>query len=91
MSIIKIKYGRRSFIKGSALASGGFMLGFNLFAPLNTQGKEIDDLSEEWFEINAYLKIAADGTVTIKAPNPEFGTDVKTSLPMLVAEELDVD
>lgn len=91
MSIIKLKYGRRSFIKGSVLAGGGLMLGFNSLTSLSTEGKEIGTIPEEWFNINAYLKIGSDGTVTIKAPHPEFGTDVRTSLPMMVAEELDVD
>lgn len=67
------------------------MLGFNLFASLNTEGKEIGNVPDEGFNLNSYLKIGTDGTVTIKAPHPEFGTDVRTSLPMMVAEELDVD
>lgn len=49
------------------------------------------EMPKEWFEINAYLKIGENGVVTIYAPNPEFGQNVRTSMPMLIAEELDID
>ncbi|WP_336516442.1 xanthine dehydrogenase family protein molybdopterin-binding subunit [Pollutibacter soli] len=91
MSVINTKYGRRSFIKSSFLAGGGLMLGFNSLASLITEGRALETIPDEWFNINAYLKISSDGVFTIKAPHPEFGTDVRTSLPMMVAEELDVD
>jgi CO/xanthine dehydrogenase Mo-binding subunit len=91
MTTAKIKFGRRSFIKSSALAGGGLMLGFNWFASLNAVGSEVVDLPKEWFKINGYLKIGVNGEVTIMSPNPEIGQNVKTSMPMIVAEELDVD
>ena len=48
-------------------------------------------MPESWFDINAYLKIGDNGVVSIMAPNPEFGQNVRTSMPMLIAEELDLD
>ncbi|TAH20543.1 MAG: xanthine dehydrogenase family protein molybdopterin-binding subunit [Cytophagales bacterium] len=48
-------------------------------------------LPNEWNEINGYIKITADNVIKILSQNPEFGQNVKTSLPMIVAEELDVD
>lgn len=91
MTTAKIKFGRRSFIKNTALTGGGLALGFNWFATLNAKAGGIAYLPEELSEINAYLRIAENGVITIMAPNPEIGTDVTTSLPMLIAEELDAD
>ena len=91
MKIIKTKIGRRSFIKTSTLASGGLVIGFSWLASCNMSKEEAENLPKEWFEINGFLKIADNGMVTIMSPNPEIGQNVKTSMPMLVAEELDVD
>ncbi|MBK5278615.1 MAG: xanthine dehydrogenase family protein molybdopterin-binding subunit [Bacteroidia bacterium] len=92
MTIIKTSIGRRSFLKVSALAGGGLMLGFNsLISCVGKSEEEVLALPKEWFEINGYIKIGDNGIVTIMSPNPEGGQNVKTSMPMIVAEELDVD
>lgn len=57
----------------------------------STNKSEVLAMPEEWFELNAYLKIGENGVTTIYCPNPEFGQNVMTSMPMIVAEELDMD
>lgn len=90
MTTIKTSIGRRSFLKTSALAGGGFMLSFSWLAGCKPTPDTVE-LPKEWFELNGFLKIGENGLVTIMSPNPEIGQNVKTSMPMLVAEELDVD
>ena len=78
---------RRNFLRVSALAGGGMLIAVHLdgvadvFAQFRTA-----PLSP-----NAFIKITPDGVVTIVAKNPEVGQGVKTSMVMLIAEELDVD
>lgn len=92
MTTEKIKFGRRSFIKISALAGGGMLIGFNWMATsCNANPSKGLAIPKEWFKINGYLKIGENGVITIMSPNPEIGQNVKTSMPMIVAEELDVD
>lgn len=91
MKTIKTSIGRRSFIKRSTLASGGIMLSFNWLTSCDMTASQVRALPKEWFKINGFLKIGENGLVTIMSPNPEIGQNVKTSMPMLVAEELDVD
>ncbi len=82
---------RRSFLKASALMGGGMMLGFNWFAAARSNTAQPPNTSEDWFEFNGFLKISENGVVTILSPNPEGGQNIKTSMPMIVAEELDID
>ena len=91
MKTIKTSIGRRSFIKRSTLAGGGIMLSFNWLTSCDMSPKQVKALPKEWFKINGFLKIGENGLVTIMSPNPEIGKNVKTSMPMIVAEELDVD
>ena len=92
MSTDSTNLDRRSFLKASALAGGGLMIGFNWFAGCQPSGPApMKGPPESWFDINAFLKIGNNGLVTIMSPNPEIGQNVKTSMPMIVADELDVD
>ncbi|SEL13195.1 xanthine dehydrogenase family protein molybdopterin-binding subunit [Parapedobacter koreensis] len=77
---------RRDFIRISAFAGGGLVLGFNLFSSCSPQQGE-----GVIYDLNAFVKIDTNGAITLMNPNPEIGQGVKTALPMLVAEELDVD
>ncbi len=91
MTLIKTQYNRRSFLKVSAASSGGLVLGFSWLASCNPTAEELLSMPDSWFDINAFIKIGNNGLVTIMSPNPEIGQNVKTSMPMIVAEELDVD
>lgn len=66
------------------------IIGFNWLASCKMTPEEVDRLPKEWFNINGFLKIGDNGLVTIMSPNPEIGQNVKTAMPMIVAEELDV-
>lgn len=91
MTIAEKNINRRSFLKVSALAGGGMMLSFSWLAGCKPTPEEMATLPKEWFELNSYIKIGDNGLVTLMSPNPEFGSNVKTSMPMILAEELDVD
>jgi len=85
------KINRRNFLKLSGLSGGGLILGFN-WSSCNSPKDitPIKTMPKEWFGINAFLKIGDNGLVTIYSPNPEIVQNIKTSMPMIVAEELDV-
>jgi isoquinoline 1-oxidoreductase beta subunit len=84
----KTNESRRNFLKLGALASGGLMLGFNWSLSAEAAPTVIETASAEF---NSYLSIGTDGIITIFSPNPEVGQNIKTSFPMIVAEELDAD
>ncbi|MCX6319758.1 MAG: molybdopterin-dependent oxidoreductase [Bacteroidetes bacterium] len=86
-------HSRRSFLKTSVLAGGGLMISFSWLPKFASAGNaHALDLPElQWNEITGYIKITPDNIIKILNPNPEFGQNVMTSLPMMVAEELDID
>lgn len=91
MPILKTAHNRRSFLKTSTLAGGGLMLQFSwLSACQSPTENELYHSSQEKFTFNGYIKIDNNGQVTILSPNPEGGQNIKTSMPMIVADELDV-
>ena len=76
---------RRHFLKVTSIAGGGIAIGFNLLA----ESVAVAD-TPGTFAPNAYVSIDSKGLVTLMAPNPEIGQGVKTALPMILAEELEV-
>jgi isoquinoline 1-oxidoreductase beta subunit len=75
---------RRSFLRVTALAGGGMLLSLDVEALA-------DATTATAFTPNPFIRIGADGAITLIAKNPEVGQGIKNMLPMLIAEELDVD
>lgn len=78
-----MSFSRRSFLKVTASAAGGLMIGFNL--PARSEAAANDGT-----EINAWLTIDPDNTVHIVTPQTEMGQGAFTAVPMMIAEELDI-
>ncbi|HEY6838214.1 MAG TPA: xanthine dehydrogenase family protein molybdopterin-binding subunit [Geobacteraceae bacterium] len=81
-----VNLSRRQFLKTSALAGGGLLLGFHL--PLFDADAAT---APSTFAPNAFIRIGPDGEVTFIIGKSEMGQGVHTSLPMLIAEELECD
>jgi isoquinoline 1-oxidoreductase beta subunit len=82
---------RRSFLQISALAGGGALIGFYLPPVLEAQQGGTPPPPPPPLSPNAFIRIQPDGKVILIAKNPEVGQGIRTSLPMLLADELDVD
>ena len=87
------KTNRRDFLKIAGTTAGGLFIGFNW---LGCDSPKMEVLSDEQVlsqakNFNSYLSIAPSGDIVIYSPNPELGQNIKTSFPMVVAEELDAD
>src|SRR5579859_3741743 len=75
---------RRAFLKASVAVGGGLLLHATL-------PRFASAASSQPVTLNAFVRIAPDGIVTITSKNPEIGQGIKTMLPMLIADELDVE
>src|SRR5215469_15698758 len=79
---------RRNFLKVSAAAGGGLLV--SLYAePLETLLAQTPPPAN--FAPTAFVRVSPENIFTITAKNPEIGQGIKTSLPMIIADELDVD
>jgi isoquinoline 1-oxidoreductase beta subunit len=76
---------RRNLLKTGAVAGGGFFISWGLTAT-GAVAKTASPM-----ELNAYVRIRADGAITIMGKNPECGQGIKTMLPMIIAEEMEAD
>jgi isoquinoline 1-oxidoreductase beta subunit len=80
---------RRDFLTASLSAGGALLLALNV--PGVAGAREAGAATEgSPTRLTAFIQIAPDGVVTIMAKNPEMGQGVKTALPMIIADELDV-
>ncbi len=80
---------RRDFLKFTVTASGGLLIGFYL--PMVGKLAGAEERSDKGAMPNAFVRIGSDEHVTVIVNHSEMGQGVYTSLPMLLAEELDVD
>jgi isoquinoline 1-oxidoreductase beta subunit len=83
---------RRSFLKLAAVAGGGLAIGcFTAPRGLAGASASVEEKAPGPFAPNAFIRIAPDGAVSIVSARPEIGQGIRTSLPMVVAEELGAD
>src|SRR5262249_35765202 len=80
---------RRSFLRVTALAGGGILFGAYIKFGETAEAFALTPSAAET-ALGNFIRITPDGIVTIIAKNPEIGQGVKTMLPMIIADELDV-
>lgn len=80
-----LQVSRRSFVKSAS----GLTFSFALTGAL--LGRPLEAFAAEGAKLNAWVTIGADNTITILCPTSEMGQGVLTSLPLMLAEELDAD
>jgi isoquinoline 1-oxidoreductase beta subunit len=91
--MLREKVERRDFLKVSVAATGGLLIGFHFpgisaLASAQSSGQQV---ATDAFMPNAFVRIGADERITVIVNHSEMGQGVYTSLPMLLADELDAD
>ena len=82
---------RRFFLRVSLVAGGAMLLGGGTSAVAQAPAQAGGRRPQAVPKPSAFVQIDANGTVTLMAKNPEMGQGIKTALPMILAEELDLD
>src|SRR5438034_3157759 len=85
-----INLSRRQFLSASAALGGGLLIGFTAGRSVNAAGAA-EKIASEPFAPNAFIRIDPNGQITLIMPYVEMGQGTYTSIPMLIAEELEVD
>ena len=85
------RFSRRDFLRTSALVGGGLVIGIAIPAARRFAQAQDTQAAAAAFAPNAYLRVAADDTITVLLSHSEMGQGIWTTLPMLIAEELDAD
>src|ERR1051326_5796815 len=88
-----LRLNRRSFLRVSAVAAGGLLVSLYLDLPASAQegNPTPPNLPPKVYPPDAFVHVRADGRIVIQVNRLEFGQGVQTSLPMILADELDAD
>ena len=81
-----VDFSRRQFLSASAALGGGLLIGFRTGA-----AHTAESAAGAAFTPNAFIRIGGDGQIVLTMPYVEMGQGTYTSIPMLIAEELEVD
>ena len=85
-----VNLSRRDFLSASAAVGGGLLIGFAIGRSISA-ADAAEKVASEPFAPNAFIRIDPKGRVTLIMPYVEMGQGTYTSIPMLIAEELEVD
>ena len=86
------KFGRRAFIISGSVIGGGLLVGVGGLSYVNRKIKQFPEIGlGDGTSLNAFVRIQPNNRVTMAVARIEMGQGVSTALPMLIAEELEVE